>query len=101
MYRASWNGTVLTSPDPEVDLPDSSYDPIGGFTTFVDYMGLSFDWNTLAFPDPMVDLHEHVHPDSTDNQQHDSRRRTRSYTAFHADSTEAPSKQNDTVARHD
>lgn len=81
---------MLTSPDPEVDLPDLSYDPIGGFTTFVDYMGLSFDWNTLAFPDPMVGLHEY--PDSTDNQQHDSRRRTRSSTAFHADSAEAPSK---------
>lgn len=55
---------VILSLDQAVGLPDAYFDPIQGFTSFVDYMGLSADWNSLSFPGSTIPLQQQVPTDS-------------------------------------
>ncbi|KAK7531274.1 uncharacterized protein J3D65DRAFT_637101 [Phyllosticta citribraziliensis] len=65
-YTATNDGQNL-QPNPanwqpfaDMELPNSSLDPILDFTTFVDFMGLSSDWNSFAFPSAMANTQSSV-----------------------------------------
>lgn len=47
---------------PYMTLSGDSYDPFQGFAAFVDYMGLSSDWNSLGFPDSTTGLNDPTLP---------------------------------------
>ncbi|KAK8223993.1 fungal-specific transcription factor domain-containing protein [Phyllosticta capitalensis] len=56
----------------DVEMSNSPLDPIHDFTTFVDFMGLSSDWNSFAFPNTMAHVQGHVTHPSAHNEHRGS-----------------------------